>query len=547
MPKLYRAFPALLLATCPGLFAQKPVIYPNGVVNAASYSRSVKGEALVVGGAIFSIFGENLAASEQEAPGTPLPIVLGGTSVTVAGIDAPLFYVSPGQINFQAPNAISRRVGERVPVVVATAAGASDPVLAFVQQDAAGIFSQGEGGCGQGVVQNVAADGSVSLNTPLNSASPGSYVVIYGTGMGPLYSPPEDGHPAGTDPFTGVLFPAIDLGIEGFRFHLNGPVSWSGLTPGLVGVHQVNVRLDDDAFEGCAVPVRLTSRVIGSGPPATISIRKGGGPCQDAPKVSFANVGWRKMITTSDDSPSGVAEERFTASFSSAPENLAVPFPDPADPPSRGCPCGGLPVRYASRCKLAGLTALDAGALRLEGVPGGPLTVLPSPSIGEASYGMPLPPGSLEGGTLRVTAAGGAGVGGFDTDVTVPAPIEVTTPLTPGTVIDIRRPFSVDWSGGSPDAVVQMQLIAYHDPEGILGAACTCQVLASEGTVELGMGQNLEGEVLLRIFNRSENAEVVLTVSPRMSKLTRVSAPGLTREGRHEWSYEYRFKGLKIR
>ncbi len=47
--------------------------------------------------------------------------------------------------------------------------------------------------------------------------------------------------------------------------------------------------------------------------------------------------------------------------------------------------------------------------------------------------------------------------------------------------------------------------------------------------------------------NRSENAEVVLTVSPLTSKLTRFTAPGLTREGRHEWSYEYRFKGLKIR
>jgi uncharacterized protein (TIGR03437 family) len=138
-----------LLAAGVDLLGQKPVIDPKGVVNAASYAGSAKGEALVVGGAIFSVFGENLAASAQRAPGTPLPTRLGGTSVTVGGIAAPLFYVSPGQINFQVPNAIAQaprpavppRLGVRVPVVVTTAAGVSDPVLAYVQDDASAIFS----------------------------------------------------------------------------------------------------------------------------------------------------------------------------------------------------------------------------------------------------------------------------------------------------------------------------------------------------------------------------------------------------------------------
>jgi uncharacterized protein (TIGR03437 family) len=142
MLKLLPALVPFLLAASGGVFAQKPVIKPNSVVNAASYARSVKGEALLVGGAIFSIFGENLAVSEQRASGTPLPTTLGGTSVTVGGIAAPLFYVSPGQINFQVPYAIgpvcsgatctAGRVGERIPLVVSTGAGASDPVLAFV-------------------------------------------------------------------------------------------------------------------------------------------------------------------------------------------------------------------------------------------------------------------------------------------------------------------------------------------------------------------------------------------------------------------------------
>ena len=173
--------------------------------------------------------------------------------------------------------------------------------------------------------------------------------------------------------------------------------------------------------------------------------------------------------------------------------------------------------------------------------------MLPSRSGGEAGYSTPLPPGSLDGGILRVTAASGTGVGGFQTNVTAPPPIHVTTPLAPGTIIDFNRPFSVAWTGGSPDTLVTMRLIAYRDQEAIFGSACTCPVLASEGVAKLDMFAPSGGTPILLIGQRSENVEVVLTVTSFTSKLTRFSAPGLTREGRHEWSYEYHFKGLKIR
>jgi hypothetical protein len=217
-------------------------------------------------------------------------------------------------------------------------------------------------------------------------------------------------------------------------------------------------------------------------------------------------------------------------------------------PPVGACAPGSGRHR-ARNVKGAGLTALDAGALTLEGVPGGPLTFIPPRAGGAAGYGMPLPPASLEGGTLRVTGVGGTEVGGFQTDVVVTPPIQVTTSLAPGTVIDFHRPFVVSWSGGSPDTVLSVRLTAYQDQEAIFGASCVCRVLANEGTAKLDLFYpgGINGEVILAIGTRSENAEVVLTVTPRTSKLTRFAAPGLTREGRHEWSYEYHFKGLKIR
>jgi hypothetical protein len=149
-----------------------------------------------------------------------------------------------------------------------------------------------------------------------------------------------------------------------------------------------------------------------------------------------------------------------------------------------------------------------------------------------------------------VVGAGGTGVGAFETNVTLPPPIQVTTSLAPGTVIDYYRPFSVAWTGGSPDTLVRMRLIAYDDQEGIRGSDCHLPVLATAGAAMLDVYSNpatKPTEVTLLIGKRSENAEVVLTITPLTSKVTRFAAPGLTGEGKHEWSYEYHFKGLKIR
>ena len=191
------------------------------------------------------------------------------------------------------------------------------------------------------------------------------------------------------------------------------------------------------------------------------------------------------------------------------------------------------------------MTPLAAGTLLLAGFPGAPLTVLPSASGEEGGYSTPLP--TLDGGTLRVKGLGGANVSGFETEVTVPPPVQVTTSLAPGTVIDYHSPFTVNWTGGNPDTRVQVRLIANRDDEGIIGTDCTCQALANAGTAKVDVFNPTGNELILQIARRSENVEVVLTVTPLTSKVTRFTAPGLTREGRHEWSYEYHFKGLKIR
>ena len=182
--------------------SQKPVIFPGGVVNAASYMTTTAtysyipahdGLPLLNVYSIASIFGTNLAASTEAAQTVPLPTRLAGTSVLVSGVAAPLFYVSPNQINFQIP--YPDRAPLPVMITVSTGAGNSDP-YPFLGGGAPGLFTQDASGCGPGLVFNVSADGTWSLNTPLNSASPGQFIVAYATGQGNYVNPPPAGTPA---------------------------------------------------------------------------------------------------------------------------------------------------------------------------------------------------------------------------------------------------------------------------------------------------------------------------------------------------------------
>jgi len=58
-------------------------------------------------GTIISIYGTLLASGTASAATTPLPTSLLGTTVTVNGVSAPLYFVSPGQINLQIPYTVS--------------------------------------------------------------------------------------------------------------------------------------------------------------------------------------------------------------------------------------------------------------------------------------------------------------------------------------------------------------------------------------------------------------------------------------------------------
>ncbi|MBI3934838.1 MAG: hypothetical protein HY316_09100 [Acidobacteria bacterium] len=224
---------------------------PGAVVNAASFRPGP-----LVPGSVASLFGTDLAGGTAAATSVPLQTRLAEATLEVGGWLAPLFYVSPTQINFQVPWETKWMGTNNFASVIAglapgDASLATVPVAAF----GPGIFTTGHNGEGQGAVLIA---GSASVAAPagtLPGARPahrGEYIEIYATGLGAVDNEPASGFPALANPLSHTTStPSVTIG------GVEAAVTFAGLAPGLVGVYQVNVLVSFDSPTGNAVSVHL--------------------------------------------------------------------------------------------------------------------------------------------------------------------------------------------------------------------------------------------------------------------------------------------------
>lgn len=204
-----------------------PAINTGGIVNAASFAPSLSR------GAIASLFGTNLARQTVLATDTPLPTLLGGTSVEVDGAPAPLFFVSESQINFQVPfGSVLNGTGS---VVVSTPSGGSSTAVVNLSPYAPGVFANPA--TGEPIV--TLADGA--LIDAAAPARPGDVLIVYLTGIGDLTATPPNGEPSGSDPLSAASAPPAVTAAGSAA-----EVFFAGLTPGFVGLAQLNIRLPQD-------------------------------------------------------------------------------------------------------------------------------------------------------------------------------------------------------------------------------------------------------------------------------------------------------------
>ncbi len=129
-------------------------------VSAASYGFAVAAESIVAG------FGANLSTATLAANALPLPETLGGVTVTIKDVlgverSAPLFFVSPGQVNYQLPGGVA--LGEGSVIIKHNGNVVAAGVLQIAPV-APGLFTADSSGRGlpAATVLRVKADGAQS-------------------------------------------------------------------------------------------------------------------------------------------------------------------------------------------------------------------------------------------------------------------------------------------------------------------------------------------------------------------------------------------------
>lgn len=208
-------------------------------------------------GMILSLFGLRFGARTLNAPALPLPVSLGGVSVEFrvnsrgAWMQAPLFFVSPTQINFQVPPGASFASREDIDFRVRTSATVvSEPWRTVTARRAASLFSADSsgGGAPAGFYVRVAPNGQqrrgelyrcengVCSVPAVSFGGPDSdiFLEIYGTGFRNLDAP------------------------ENLRAYIGGcaaEVTFAGPHAQFAGLDQVNVKVPRDIRKG--VPLDL--------------------------------------------------------------------------------------------------------------------------------------------------------------------------------------------------------------------------------------------------------------------------------------------------
>jgi uncharacterized protein (TIGR03437 family) len=137
------------------------------------------------------------------------------------------------QVSVQAPFSLQGKTS--VTVSVSTSGGSSSTVTVPVLNAQPGIFA---GAVVRGTDNSVIGDANA---VPRNEV-----IVIYMTGLGTVFNAPPSGTATPSALFPTVVSPVVSIG--GFV----AQISYSGLTPGYIGLYQINATVPESVAVGAA-------------------------------------------------------------------------------------------------------------------------------------------------------------------------------------------------------------------------------------------------------------------------------------------------------
>ncbi len=229
--------------------APPPAISEGGVVNSAT----LQAGAGLAPGSLATAFGVGLARGTEGASGHPLPLELGGGSMTFDGsIAVPQLLASPRQRNFQIP----WELGGRAEATLAVTVGeySSPEVVVPLARVSPGIFVLNQAGQAAAWIASTGQVAAPAAGTYFGArpARPGETVEVFATGLGPVTNPPATGAAALAEP--------PSLAVERVAVRIGGislPVSHAGLEVAFAGLYRVDFELTEAVPTGHAVPLVL--------------------------------------------------------------------------------------------------------------------------------------------------------------------------------------------------------------------------------------------------------------------------------------------------
>jgi uncharacterized protein (TIGR03437 family) len=241
-----------------------PAIFPGLVLNNATFEEFEQ----VSQGGIAAVFGEQFHYGDPiQAPSLPLPERLGETRVLVNGRPAPVYYVSYGQINFQVPYDAEPGV---ISVVVERSGRPSSPTTIRLQPRKPKMLRLLDSGneAFYGIIVNTDGTFPIARRFHFPNSRPareGDVLTIYLLGLGPTEPAVASGAAAPSNPLARV--PGNWRVVFGSGIFVSGiPVEplYVGLTPGFVGLYQINVRVPEGVQKDDRVAIYLQGDTIGS-------------------------------------------------------------------------------------------------------------------------------------------------------------------------------------------------------------------------------------------------------------------------------------------
>ena len=223
-----------------------------------------------------SIFGPNTANSGDLPSPFPLPTALGDVQVLFNGTQAPLYYVSPSQINWVVPMSAPTSGTADVQVVqVSTGRVFAAGPVAMAPYSPAILMTEYTGALRQAAVIN--QDGTV--NSATNPAPRGSFISIYATGQGNVPNAPPDGALVNA-PHTATIPVRVNINgayVDSMAYDSTSDIpqnqwlQYNGLNV-FPGLWQINVYIPHAVVPGTKIPLVIVGQGQTNTDPGTFNV-----------------------------------------------------------------------------------------------------------------------------------------------------------------------------------------------------------------------------------------------------------------------------------